>query len=482
MIEHLELVEQGEIQNLGICVPPGTSKSLTVATLFPAWLWVRRPSTKIIGASYVQTLTEKNARLHRDLVLSEWHRARWPHVQIDKASAKLVRRFETSAGGFRLSTSVKGMATGEHGDYLILDDPSKAQDAEGKAAIDPAAIRAANKFWFGTMRTRNTNIKTTRRIVIMQRLHHEDTAGQCKERGYTMLELPMEYDPRSRCVVTVDLHDKPLGDPDRRVVGQHRFEDPRSEEGELLNPERYPREEVDTLKKDLGPVAAAAQLQQQPTPLGGLVFQGSWWWDPDTKEQRNRWTLKSLPRRMRKILVVDCSFKDADGADWVVVQTWGTKGGKYYMLDQRRGRWTVLQTAANILEIKESTRFLYSVYIEDKANGHATEQILRGKITGLQMWSPGRSSKEERAQAIAGLIESGDTQYPPDELAPWLSYYVTEHTRFPFYQNDDTVDGTSMALLILHGGNRKLRRGYDALRKAKLGLASLGAWVAGLLS
>jgi hypothetical protein len=35
-----------------INVPPGTSKSTTVTQLFPAWLWVKKPSIRLISSSF----------------------------------------------------------------------------------------------------------------------------------------------------------------------------------------------------------------------------------------------------------------------------------------------------------------------------------------------------------------------------------------------------------------------------------------------
>ena len=449
--EHLELVYRGEIKNLIICVPPGMSKSLLASTIFPSWLWVQDPSLRMIGAAYGQRLSEKHARKHRDLVLSQWHKARWPHVEINAASVRKVSQFETTAKGVRWSTSVGAGITGDHGDYLFFDDLAKAQDAQGKAAVQPEAIRAANRFWFQTMRTRATG-PHTRRIGIMQRLHHEDTAGMCIERGYVPLVLPMEFDPERKCVIE---------------IGSHHWEDPRTEPGELLNPARYPREAVDELRRDLGPVRAAAELDQAPTPVGGLVFEGAWYFDPATGREVNRWDPDSLPKKMRKIIVADCTFKTADGTDWVVIQVWGAHSNKYFLLDQRRGRWSVLDTAKQILDLKIAHKTALNAYVEDKANGPAVVQILKQHVTGLREWSPGRSSKIERAQSVAGLVENGDVLYPPGSIAPWFGHFVEEHTRFPFTIHDDTVDAESMALLILHAGRSAALR--EAYRKIASG-------------
>jgi hypothetical protein len=49
-----------------------------------------------------------------------------------------------TAGGFRLATSVGGTLTGRGGEYLIIDDPLKPEDAlsESKRRLDVAEFCA----------------------------------------------------------------------------------------------------------------------------------------------------------------------------------------------------------------------------------------------------------------------------------------------------------------------------------------------------
>ena len=60
-------------------------------------------------------------------------------------------------------------------------------------------------------------------------------------------------------------------EPERRcdLIG---FRDPRTEEGELLFPERFPAEVVTRDKRAMGELGTAGQFQQRPTPRGGGMF------------------------------------------------------------------------------------------------------------------------------------------------------------------------------------------------------------------
>ena len=50
------------------------------------------------------------------------------------------------------------------------------------------------------------------------------------------------------------------------------FVDPRTEDGELLFPERYPQETVDELRRSMSAYAWAGQMQQRPSPRGGAMI------------------------------------------------------------------------------------------------------------------------------------------------------------------------------------------------------------------
>jgi len=439
MSEALQAVALGQFRNLLINIPPGCMKSLEASTFYPAWDWIKNPTRRFIAATYGTDLSNKNAKLHRDLVVSDWYQTLFPHVKIGKDQAKLVHLFSNSMGGFRYSTTVKGGATGHHGDVIISDDLVKAQDADGRAAVSMVEIQKAVEFRFKTLITRRRDPATTAFVTIMQRLHYGDPAQRCIDSGdHVCLILPMEFDPARKCII-----DAP----------GFRFEDPRTEPGELLWPERFPAETVKEIRKELGTVAAAAQLDQNPSPIKGAVFDRSWF---------DR-TYEKLPSGGRMIITVDCTFKDTASSDYVSIQAWLVHKNDYYLVDLRRGQWGIKKTCLEILRMKMDHPRAMGVYVEAAANGFATVQILEDKITGLKLWAPGKSSKEERAESVSPQVES-NCYFPKN--APFMAGYVTQMTQFPRGVNDDDVDATTMALLILHKTrHRRMKEAYKRMGK-----------------
>jgi hypothetical protein len=238
---HLEAVTRGEIRNLLINVPPRHMKSLLVSVFWPAWEWIRWPERRWLYSSYVGALSIRDSLKCRRLIESPWYRARWSHVFSLTGDQNAKMRFDNDRSGYRLSTSVGGAVTGEGGDRIVCDDPHKVDEVESDAAR-----KTAIDWWDVAMSTRVNDPKTSAMIIVMQRCHQRDLSGHLLEKGnFEHLCLPAEYEGPTRAT----------------SIG---FSDPRTEQGELLWPERFGPQEIAELKINLGSYAAAGQLQQRP--------------------------------------------------------------------------------------------------------------------------------------------------------------------------------------------------------------------------
>jgi hypothetical protein len=115
--EHLEAVELGQITRLIINGPPRLGKSIPVTEQFPAWKWTRRPSERIIGASYADPLATKLAVDSRNIIMSDWYQANWgrrfqltgdQNVKHEYAWHALRSTLTKTQGPVRLIGNVKG--------------------------------------------------------------------------------------------------------------------------------------------------------------------------------------------------------------------------------------------------------------------------------------------------------------------------------------------------------------------------------------
>lgn len=437
IVEHLEAVTKGQIRNLLINVPPRHMKSLLVSVLWPAWEWIRHPERRWLYSSYAANLSVRDSIKCRRLIESPWYRKGWSQVFSLTTDQNTKGRFENDRSGYRLSLSVGGAVTGEGGDRVICDDPHKVDEAESdtvrKATLD---------WWDTTMSTRLNDPRTSAKVVVMQRCHQRDLSGHLlAQGGWEHLCLPAEYE----------------GDRRRTSIG---FQDPRGQVGELLWPERFGREEIDSLKRSLGSYGTAGQLQQRPSPIGGGIFKRHWfrYWQPrganlpPIEIRLVDGTAKLIPaielphRSDEQLQSWDCAFKDLETSDFVVGQAWARLGSAYLLLEQVRERMDCPATVRAVRELSRRFPQAMAKLIEDKANGSAVIQMLGQEIPGLLPVNPS-GGKVARAQAVSPLIEAGNIYLPHPQYAPWVSDFIEECVPFPNGAYDDQVDAMTQALL-----------------------------------
>lgn len=443
--EHLEAVTRGQIRRLIINIPPRHQKSLSVSVFWPTWVWTWQPEKRWLFASYAGNLATRDSLACRRIIESQWYQSRWGHVFKLAGDQNQKMRFENNKTGYRLATGVGGVATGEGGDVVVVDDPHKVQE------IESARVReAALEWWDKTMSTRLNNPNTGAQVIIMQRVHEQDLTGHVLEQGgYEHLCLPAEYEGHKYITC--------LGNPD-----------PRQEIGELLWPDRFSKDAISELKMRLGSYAAAGQLQQRPAPAEGGIFKKAWWsfwqrpgdnYKPVTVRlpdgEIHECPLVTLPDMERKIQSWDMAFKAGPSSDFVVGQVWGVEQSNYYLLDQVRARLDMPGTIKALLALAQKYPDAVEKLVEDKANGPAIIQTLRQKVPGLKAYNP-RGDKVARAQAVVPVIESGNVFLPHPSVAPWVDALIDRFAAFPNIDFDDEIDTATQALdrLVLRVGAR----------------------------
>src|SRR5690606_25616452 len=70
-----------KLYDLIINLPPGMSKSSIISIFFPAWVWTRMPTARIISASYSYPLAYDLSRKCRDVIKSDKYRTLFPDIK-----------------------------------------------------------------------------------------------------------------------------------------------------------------------------------------------------------------------------------------------------------------------------------------------------------------------------------------------------------------------------------------------------------------
>jgi predicted phage terminase large subunit-like protein len=410
----LEDVRQGRCKRLIVNVPPRHLKSLAISIAFPAFVMGHDPTKKVLSVTYAQDLSDNLARRSRTLMTSAFYEALFD-TRLSKGR-EAVSDYETTSGGYRLSTSIGGVLTGRGADIIIIDDPLKADDA-----LSELRRRSVNDWYDNTLRSRLNNQEDGAIIIVMQRLHADDLVAHVqRNETWEVLSFPAVAERDE----TYDI---------ATPYGRNQF---KRREGEILQPTLLSPATLEIHRRAMTEYNFVAQYQQNPQPPSGIIVKREWlrFYGPS-----------ELPERFDVVVQSwDTANKDSELANFSVCTTWGLKDDLIYLRN-------VFRRKLNFPELKRSVRELADLYhaevvlVEDKASGTSLIQELRADGFSIVEASPSLDGdKIMRLHAQTAKIEGGFVLFPKE--APWLDAYVLELVGFPNAKNDDQVDSTVYAL------------------------------------
>lgn len=417
LTKQLQRVVDGDCKRLIIQIPPRTGKSLLSSKLLPAAYLLAHPDRYVGMVSYSAELAEGFSRAARD-----YYRDAGgvfdPHRQA-------VNDWGTQGGGGLWAAGVGGAITGRSGHLLIIDDPVKNRE-------DADSARVMEKLWDWYTSTLYTRLEPQigSIVVIQTRWSENDLIGKLLEsefnvsekgrENWTILDLP---------AISEDTGSRPPLPEHCQVI-----EDWRDEPGLALCPQRYDIEEYERIREAIGTRDFAALYQQRPAPVGGNMFDPSWWNHYEHFDQ--------MPEFQRIMLSVDCTFTDSSNSDYVVGTVIAQAGNAFYVLDMHRARLDIMGTIGMIKAMYQK-HSLSGTIIELAASGYAAYQMLNQRIPGLIGFKP-EKSKTARAAGIVPVVEAGNVYLPSSAI--WLDSFINEFSLFPAAKNDDIVDSVVMAI------------------------------------
>lgn len=414
-------------------MPPRSGKSELTSKWAPAWFLQLFPWLRVIAASYGASLAAEWGGQVRDILVEFGYDY---GVEID-TSTKAKDGWMTTDGGGMWTAGIGGGLTGRGADLAIIDDPVK----DWEEANSLVYRERAWNWYTSVLRTRMAPGGSI--IVVQTRWHEDDLSGRLEKAAKDGTGEKWEI-VRLPAIATGDeVHELyPNGDVWTR------------RKGEVLWPQRFPRESVDKLRRTLGPVVFAALGQQAPSPAEGSILKRSWW---------KRWNgLPDPITRTDALISVDSAFKGKADSDYVVIQVWWRYGARKFLIEQIRDRMDYPTFRKTLREMMLRHPECRKTIVEDSANGPAVVADLTSTLSGIVL-RPAKGSKESRAHAVTGDIESGNVYLPDASVWPEVVDFINECATFPNGANDDQVDGLTQALLEWPNEVVEVQGTYDAL-------------------
>lgn len=446
----VERVIKGDLKNVVINVPPGSSKTEVVAINLMARGLALNPRARFLHISYSDDLALLNSETAREIVQSDEYQDLWPLAIADDAKSK--KRWNVVVDGKKAggvyAVALGGQITGFRAGHMapgwqgaiIIDDPLKVEDAYSKPNRDKA-----NRKLVSTVKSRKANPDTPI-IVIMQRLAEEDPTGFIKAG-----KLPGDWEFIEIPALITNEYVEALPDRLRKQIAV----EPRDSDGRFSYwPYKEPLGDLLALER-ADRFVFSGQYQQRPTPLGGGIIQSA---------KFGRYQV--LPELIKRSIYVDTAQKTAERNDYSVFECWGLgKSGRIYLIDMIRGKWEAPELKRQAIDFWNKHvgwagphgSALTKMLVEDKASGTGLIQDIRADggipIEGIER----HKDKLTRVMDVVSYIDSGYVYVP--ESAPWVSDFTRECDAFTAddtHMHDDQIDPMVDAINDLLGPGRAL--------------------------
>ena len=434
IIQGLEDITFGVIDNLLIFAPPGSAKSTYVSHLFPSWYMAAHPKHNVLAATHSVEFAERWGRKVRGDVRDN---ALTLGIVPDQSN-QAASRWALTSGGEYYGVGAGVGISGFRADLGLIDDPfGSREDAWSET------VRAKRWDWY--IDDFSARLKPgARRVIMHTRWHEEDIAGR-------VLEQVSKGILKARVISIPAI----AGDDDLlgRKPGEFLWDDPKG-----YNYGAYLRQR----KAESTPMMWAALYQQQPAPEEGDYFKSDWLRPYDKAPD---------PKTLRVYGGSDYAVT-ADGGDYTCHAVVGLDPeGRMYLLDLWRG-----QTAAD-----RWIEAFCDLVIKWRPVGWAEEtgQIRSGvgpfidrrqrerKAWVVREQFPTRGDKAVRAQSIRGRMALEGLYVPHN--APWYADLRSELLSFPAGKHDDQVDALGLVGQLLDkmadGVRPDKRRPHDLPRK-----------------
>jgi predicted phage terminase large subunit-like protein len=410
--DKLTEVAQGKCKRLIVNMPPRHTKSEFASVYFPSWIMGLKPEMKIMQTTHTADLSINFGRKVRNLMDTPEYNSIFDNVSL-ASDSKSAGKWQTSAGGEYFAAGVGGAIAGRGADLLIIDDPHSEQDAMSVNLLD-----ACYEWYTSGPRQRLQPGGTI--VIVMTRWSTLDLTGRLLKRQtenhadqWDVIELPAIFE----------------------------------DSGNVLWPEFWKREELDSVKASIPVSKWNAQYQQNPTSEEGAIIKREWW---------NIWEKDEPPRCHYVIQSYDTAFSKSQTADFSAITTWGVftpqEGGSdaLILLDATRGRWDFPELKAEAMDqYKEYEPDM--VLVEAQASGTPLTHELRAMGIPVVNYRPSRGNdKMTRVHAVSPVFESGMVWAPDFVFADEV---IEECAAFPFGENDDYVDSMTQAILRFRQGN-----------------------------
>jgi len=340
-------------------------------------------------------------------------------------------KWNTDGKGAYNAVGVGGSTTGKGAKFAIVDDSVKdRKEAESEL------IRDGVWDWFrSVLRTRLT---PDGRIVVMQtRWHLDDIIGRI-----TTEDSWVDY---------FNYIKKGIGDAKwvrLQLPAIATQNEAYRKQGEALWPERYGLEELEDIKKSLGPYEFSALYQQNPISAGNQEFNPDWYKTVTHTEMDAGY----FPKRY---LSIDTAVSQKESADYTGFVDNRINNRNEWHLSAWKQRITPDKLIDQIFALHAQNKYT-TIGIEETVFLLAIKPFLDAEMRKRDIYLPivplkhEQTKKEIRIRALIPRYASGSIYHIEGEC----SELEFEQSVFPFGAHDDVLDAAAYQVALINKGSK----------------------------
>lgn len=433
--EHIELIcdvltlaERGLFKDkdtksrIAISIPPRHLKSTSITNCYPSWFMGKAPWRSTIVASYGDNLVEKAGQKNRERILEFGRDLFGIEIKGDVSKKAL---WELTGGGRFKGSTMRGGATGEGCELMIIDDPVKNREEASSKTIQ-TRIWEEYQDTFMTRPHQNCVI-----VLIMTRWSNNDLRGMIEENEKNLKWLKLDL--MAICENEQEAKDDPLG----RDVGVALY--PQMFDVDYFQPFR------------INPRTWWSLYKQRPQIDTGEYFQRTHFQYFEFDENfvylhSERGIEKYLVKNCWVFQTIDTAQKDKQENDETVILTVAvTPDNDMLILDCYHGR----------LQVPEQEKMIDLYWNKWDCSFQAIEDKQSGTGIIQKKKNEGRPIKELKAKgdkierATTSILYYANMKVYHLKGAEWLGYLESQLLEFPNGKHDDIVDTIAYAGIIM---------------------------------
>lgn len=415
LADYAQRFTEGKIKRLMVIMPPRHGKSTMMSHFMPAWYISNNPEKSLVLLSYGKDFASEQGAKCRVLFDHPEHKRIFSNqkFEVDRYGEFSIGK---SDGSMNFASGGPGTPlTGRGADLIVIDDPIK-DDMEAQSVAHKTALLE----WY-------RKVVVTRLVpgggicLCMTRWAYDDLAGTLLEQN------PDEWE-----VLHMPAIDK---------------------DGNPLWPGRYGIDELMAIREEIGERAFSAMYQGEPASDEGAFFRRDWF----NLIQR----VPSDWKETSAIRFWDLAASKKANGDFLSGTLMSLyHNGNVVIKDIFHKQVTPFEAMESIKNLAEEDEVPIGI---EQEGGAAAGMLLKTLQDDLRMYGvrtikpKAGETKPRRANPLAIAAENGAVYMLPGK---WNEPFIKELMEFPLGKNDDMVDSTSYAFLMLSGKPRRRNRAW----------------------